>query len=106
MAILDVVKSVRSVPVRMTDERWEHIVEEHPNLYSYYGEILAAVESPEYILRGHGKGGRVGVRPVGRRFLHVPYKEIGRTDGFIITAYLADEVNENLIIWRADEQKQ
>lgn len=105
MAILDTIKSMRGVPIRMTDERWDHIVEEHPNLSAYYDDILDAVEAPEYILRGHGKGGRVGVISLGKMLLHVPYKEIGRTDGFIITAYLADDVNEHLIIWRADEQQ-
>jgi hypothetical protein len=103
--ILEVVTSINGVPIRLTDERWEHIVDEHPNLSTYYDEILAAVESPEYILRGHGKGRRIAVVSVGRRFLHVPYRELGRTDGFIVTAYLDDEVNENLILWRADKQQ-
>ncbi len=104
VAVLNVVKSIRAVSIRLTDERWEHIVDEHPNLSSYYDEILAAVETPEYILRGHGKGGRVAVVSIGKTFLHVPYKEVNSKDDFIITAYL-DEVNENLIIWRADNQR-
>jgi hypothetical protein len=64
--ILEVVYSVVGVPIRLTEERWEHIVDRHPHMTSYYEDVLEAVEKPEYILRGHG-GTFFAVETPGRR---------------------------------------
>jgi hypothetical protein len=32
-------------------------------------------------------------------YLHVVYRELDRTDGFIITAFIARKVNKRAIIW-------
>ena len=44
--ILDVVESINGVPIRLSDERWEHILSEHPYLSGFYDEILSAIENP------------------------------------------------------------
>ena len=51
--VLEIVYSINDVPVRLTDTQWEHIVDEHPDMSSYYNAMLDAVEQPTYILRGH-----------------------------------------------------
>ena len=43
---------VNGVPIRLTEERWTHIVENKPYMSAYYDKILAAVENPTLILRG------------------------------------------------------
>ena len=48
--ILGIADSVNGVPIRLTDERWEHILDSHPELASYRETILDAVENPDYIL--------------------------------------------------------
>jgi hypothetical protein len=47
------VHSLNNVPIRLTDERWEHIVEAHPYMTPHYQDMLDAVYDPEYILPGH-----------------------------------------------------
>ena len=44
---MDVVKSKNDVPIRLTEERWFHITEEHSEMAGYYFEVLEAVEEPE-----------------------------------------------------------
>ncbi len=44
--ILDTVYSVNDVPIRLTEERWMHIVDGRPDLASYYDLILNAIERP------------------------------------------------------------
>lgn len=39
---MDVVISNSGVPIRLTDERWFHIVENHDDLAGHYDEVLAA----------------------------------------------------------------
>ena len=73
-------------PVRLTDERWKHIVLMHPTLVKKKKQILKAVKDPDYILRG-GAGELLAViGPLKRSYLVVVYKEPDE-DGFIITAF-------------------
>ncbi len=37
---MNVVISKNRVPIRLTDERWVHITEEHSEMAGYYFEIL------------------------------------------------------------------
>jgi hypothetical protein len=98
---LDVVESIDGVPIRLTDERWEHICE-HPNMSGYYESILDTIQYPEFVLRGH-RGAKTAIQNVGRRkWLHVNYRELSKREGFIISAFIDDDYDENLIIWRRD----
>lgn len=101
--ILDTVESINGVPIRLTFERWyEHILVDHPYMSGYYESVLDVVNSPEFILRGQ-RGAKVAILNVGRKqWLKVFYREINKTDGFIITAFIDDEFDENLIIWKRD----
>ncbi|HSK72487.1 MAG TPA: hypothetical protein VK892_12360 [Pyrinomonadaceae bacterium] len=97
--ILDIVKSVNGVPIRLTDERWEHILDEHPNMSGFYNEILRAVENPEFITRGQ-RGARIAVVNLGRhRWIQVAYREINSEDGFIITAFIDESFEKNKVVW-------
>jgi hypothetical protein len=102
--ILATVYSINDVPIRLTDERWEHIVDQHPYMTTYFETLLAVIEDPEYILRGY-RGTLIAVRTLGRRkYLHTIYRERSATDGFIVTAYIKSKLNKHQIIWRADDQ--
>jgi len=97
---MDIVISKHGVPVRLTEERWFHIVENHDDLAGYYDEVLETVEDPDFILRGYG-GALVAVKALARRkYLAVVYRELGRKDGFVITAYFTARVSRGLIRWR------
>ena len=37
---MDVAFSRNGVPIRLTDERWFHVVENHDDLGGYYDEVL------------------------------------------------------------------
>ena len=96
---MNIAYSVNRVPIRLTEERWTHIVENKPYMSAYYDKILAGVENPTLILRGYS-GALVAVLLVGRRrFLNVVYREISRNDGFIITAFVSLKVNKGNVIW-------
>jgi hypothetical protein len=98
--ILGIADSINGVRIRLTDERWEHILDSHPELASYRETILDAVENPDYILTSR-RGARAAVVVLGRKsFLHVFYVEKGRRDGFILSAYLEEEMDKTKIVWR------
>lgn len=96
---MDVVYSINSVPIRLTDERWEHIVDNKPYMFGLVDAMLDAVEEPMVILRGYA-GALVAVQSLGRnRYLHVVYKEVNRDDGFIVTAFVSHKYNRKQVIW-------
>jgi hypothetical protein len=96
---VEIAYSVNGVPIRLTEERWEHIVSNKPYMESYLERMLDAIEKPTCVLRGYA-GSLVAILSVGRqRYLHVVYKEVSREDGFIITAFIAQKYNRKLIVW-------
>ena len=97
---MDVAYSIESVPIRLTYERWFHIVENHDELAGQYDNVLATLEDPEWVLRGYG-GSLIAVRGAGkRRYLMVVYKQLSKKDGFVITAYFSSKLNKKEILWR------
>jgi len=97
---VDIVYSVNKVPIRLTYERWYHIVENHDDLASYYYEVLETIENPDFVLRGN-KGTLKATRNFGKdKWLVVIYREKIKSDGFIITAYFLDNRPKGEIIWK------
>jgi len=97
---MDSASSVNGVPIRLTYERWYHIVENHDEMASYFHDVLDVVEEPELVVRGNG-GALKAVRSLGqRKWLVVVYREVSRHDGFVITAYLLDTRPKGKIAWR------
>jgi hypothetical protein len=89
--MVDLVLSKHSVPIRLTDERWVHITEEHCELAGLRSEVLEAIVQPERILLG-GDGEQLAIREMEEgKHLVVVYRE-GIEDGFIITAFVTRRV--------------
>jgi hypothetical protein len=84
-------KSVQLVSIRLTDERWSHITEEHSELAGLKSEILETIEEPEKVFQGND-GEQLAVRPIGSgEWVVVVYRE-KRDDGFVITAFLTRRI--------------
>ncbi len=97
---MQIVSSVNGVPIRLTYERWYHIVENHDEMASYFHEVLETVEGPDLVLRGN-RGALKAVRSLGKRkWLVVVYREVSRNDGFVITAYMLDARPKGKVAWR------
>jgi len=74
------------IPIRLTDERWEHITEEHPEFLDKESEVLRTIEKPEKIYEGNN-GELLAVRETEpKKFIVVVYKETP-PEGYIITAF-------------------
>ena len=97
---MDITYSINNVPIRLTEERWEHIISNKPYMESYYKNVLEAIEDPTWVLRGYA-GSLIAVHPAAKlKYLHVVYKEISNNDGFIITSYMSRKINKGMIIWQ------
>jgi hypothetical protein len=98
---MDIVTSKNRVPIRLTEERWFHITENHDDLAGHYDDVLYAIEDPDYIIEGYRKA-LIALKKIARnKFLAVVYREISRQDGFVITAYFTSKIDleKEVILW-------
>jgi len=99
---MDIIESKNGVPIRLTAERWLHIIENHDDLAGYYDEVLNTIEEPDYIIKGY-KDALVSLEKVKEdKFLAVVCKEIGKEDGFVITSYFTGKIKskKEAILWQ------
>lgn len=99
--MIETVTSKNGVPIRLTDERWVHITEEHSELAGMRLEVLEVVADPLRIYAGN-EGELLAVRELKPgKFLVVVYRELA-SDGFIITAFLTRRVQSlqrRTLVW-------
>ena len=87
------VLSVHHVPIRLTAERWTHVVEEHCELAGLQLEVLETVARPEAIYAGRAEELLAIRELLPGRYLVVVYRETA-TDGFIVTAFLTSKIQK------------
>lgn len=91
--------SKRGVPVRLTHERWSHIVESHDYLAGHLDLVVETVGDPDCIVTGI-KDELLAVKrydrtAIGAKHVVVAYKEQGQ-DGFVITAFMTSKIDKLL----------
>jgi len=92
--------SVDGIPIRLTHERWYHIVESHDDLASHFDDVLDTVETPELVVRGN-RGALKAAKHVGKgKWLVVVYREVSQREGFVITAYFLDRRPKGEVVWQ------
>ena len=100
-----IVFSRDGVPIRLTDERWEHIRRRHPEMDSQRERVLETVGSPDCLQEGD-LGELLALRhyeqtPLTSKFMGVAYRETAADDGFVLTAYLTSRPSgARNVIWK------
>ena len=101
------VKSKNGVPIRLTEERWNHITTSHTDMKDNQKLLLETVQGPDMILCGVQDDIRAvkffKETHLGPKYLVAAYKEVDKKDGFILTAYKASKINKikrRGIIWK------
>jgi hypothetical protein len=96
---MEIVRSINGVPIRLTGERWTHIVESHDELAGRMSEVLLTISEPDWITEGKA-GVLVSWREISRnKYICALYKEVSRKDGFVITAFLTKKPKKEPKIW-------
>lgn len=100
-----IVRSRNGVPVRLTEERWGHILNRHPEMGGLREKTLETLAEPDIIQRGDF-GELLAVRSyaetlLGEKYLVVAYREVSDEDGFVLTAYLTRRPSSGReIVWK------
>jgi hypothetical protein len=100
-----VVRSRNGVAVRLTEDRWRHIIHRHPEMVEQREPVLETMTDPELIQEGD-YGALLAIRlfpktPLTKKYLVVVYRELRREDGFIVTAYFTSRPShERITLWK------
>jgi hypothetical protein len=79
--------SKNGIVIRLTNERWAHITEEHGELADLRSKVLETLSDPVRVVQG-GEGEYLAIRELELgKHLVVVYREL-EEDGFVITAFL------------------
>ena len=102
--LLAKVFSKNKVTVRLTSERWQHIITSHLEIDSEdHKSVMDTIKEPDIIFKGdQGELLAVKKRSGKKVWIVVPYKEINKEDGFVLTAYLTTDSSwlfQKEIIW-------
>ena len=85
--MIDIANSKNGIPIRLTDERWAHITEEHCELAGLRLEVLETISNPVRVVEG-AEGELLALRELDLgKYIVVVYREL-EGDGFVITAFL------------------
>lgn len=100
-----VVQSKNDVPIRITQERWEHIERRHPEMEGQKEKVAETISNPDLVQKGDF-GELLAVKlypttPLTRKHLVVAYKEVSNEDGFLLTAYFTGLPSKRRqVIWK------
>jgi len=101
--MFETILSKHSIPIRLTDERWSHITEEHCELAGMRLEVLDTIANPQLIVEGN-KAELLACKEIeSSKYLIVVYRESVK-DGFVITAFMTRRMHtlyRRKIIWQA-----
>lgn len=74
-------------PIRLTDERWQHIVGAHPEMSGRRTEVVQTITEADGVVLG-SDGAHIAFRIMeAGKAIVVVYREMHRHDGFVITAF-------------------
>ncbi len=83
----DIASAISGIPIRLTEERWGHIVLQHPEVAPLRQFVVQAIGQPKRVLET-STGERMAVMAYEPgKFIVVIYVE-HPSDGFVVTAFL------------------
>jgi hypothetical protein len=100
----DTAISRNGITIRLTDERWSHIAQRHPEMADQLERVLETLTEPDMIQEGDF-GELLAIRfysqtPLTSKHLVVAYREVSPDDGFILTAYFTSRPSARRVtIW-------
>lgn len=85
--------SKNGVLIRLPEERWQHIIARHGGLNDKKEFLLEAIANPDKIIQGNDQA-LMAIRELEPgKVLVVVYKEVSKTDGFVVTAFPTRRLN-------------
>ncbi len=91
---MKIILSINKVPIRLTEERWLHITEEHSEMAGYYYDAIETISAPDAVYAGKS-GECIALKTLSMgKSIVVIYREVSSEDGFVITAFITSKIKQ------------
>ncbi len=103
MASMNIFQDFKGRRVRLTAERWKHILE-HPEMMGQEGKIGETLRSPDFATESEHDPDEVLYHklftstPVTRKTMLVAVKYL-KSDAFVVTAFFVSKPRKGRIVW-------
>jgi len=98
---MDEINCVLGKRIKLTKERYLHIISRHPELEGKEKEIKKTLENSDFVQESvYDKNVLLYYRNINRKRYFVVVTKILNNHGFIITAYIANVIKKGDIIWK------
>jgi hypothetical protein len=101
MVIIGIAISVNSVPIRLTEERWNHIITGHPEVKEMFESVTKTISKPDHVFLGNNNE-LLAIRKEQDKYVVAVYRETSHEDGFVITAFTTKKISKlkrRLQVW-------
>ena len=103
---METASSKNGLSIRISTERWTHVVESHDYMAGNFDLVVETIEDPDYIVAG-SKGELIAMRhyettSISEKSVVAMYREFA-DDGFFITAFMTSQPETILrkgILWQ------
>ncbi len=105
MADHEILTDCQGRAVRLTEERWAHILD-HPEMIGQRERLIETLAQPDLVIATvkdetvHVYHRLYETTPVTRKFLVVAVK-MEEDDAFVLTAYFTSRLKKGKIVWRS-----
>lgn len=86
--------------IRLTDERWKHVVNRHPEIKSYIEKVKTTIKDPEILVSNPYHPYEKYYHHFFPRLKNYIIVILEQQKGFIITAYIARKIKKGKIEWK------
>jgi hypothetical protein len=88
--------------IELTDERWQHIIKEHPEVKPYKERIIEVLLKPDYVKRStRDSEVLLYYKFYGDIFLGKPMLVVVKKGlrSFVLTCYITDVIKKGVTLW-------
>jgi hypothetical protein len=85
--------------VRLTDERWSHIIARHPEIRQHKKRIRLALADPDFVVRDNLHPGTSIYHKRFPDLFHQLIVVANLEKGIVVTAYISGRIKSGEVIW-------
>ena len=107
-----IIEDYQGQPIRLPDERWEHIISpSHSHMAAMRELVVKTLQDPDVVSKSNNDPDTVNLyykwfdsTAVGERWVCVVVKFLDDGDAFVMTAYATSQIREGEEIWRSGQE--
>ena len=86
--------------IRLTEERWQHIIDRHPEIKKHLSKIQSTIQNPDIIVKNRYHQSERYYHKYFERLQNHLIVVIEYKKNFIITAFISRKIKKGEVLWK------